>query len=58
MSAFPDFPKGVLRKQPNIKWDKDRGKNPGPNGGSDRINDEHLKVAFKREARHNVGGGA
>jgi hypothetical protein len=54
MSAFPDFPKGVLRKQPNIKWEKDRGKNPD---GSDRINDQHLKIAFKREARRNVGGG-
>ena len=38
----------VLRWRPNIKWDKDRGKNPD---GSDRVNDCHFTIAAKREAR-------
>lgn len=42
----------VLRKRPNINWNKDRGKNPpGAPWGEDRINDTHLKVAEKQEAR-------
>lgn len=47
---------GVLRDKPNIKWDKDRGKDveTAPwysvfNG--DRINDHHLTLKEKREAR-------
>jgi hypothetical protein len=52
---------GILREKPNIKWDKDRGKdvetapwyhlgpqydgNPG-----DRVNDHHLTLAEKRRA--------
>lgn len=47
---------GVLRDKPNIKWDKDRGKDveTAPwfsvfNG--DRINDHHLTLREKREAR-------
>ena len=50
---------GVLRDKPNIKWDKDRGKDveTAPwysvfNG--DRINDHHLTLKEKREARGEI----
>jgi hypothetical protein len=56
---------GVLRKNPNINWNKDRGKdvpsepwykrydrNQIPNyQPGDRINDYHLTLAEKRKAR-------
>ncbi len=42
----------VLRRRPNIKWEKDRGKNPD---GSDRINDLHIAIAEKRAARQAAG---
>ena len=53
---------GVLRTKPNIKWDKDRGKDVtsapwyalGPRYGGnpgDRINDHHLTLAEKQAAR-------
>jgi hypothetical protein len=53
---------GVLRKKPNIKWHKDRGKDVesapwydlGPQYGGkkgDRINDHHLTLAEKQKAR-------
>lgn len=57
---------GVLRVQPNIYWKKDRGTDVesapwyklglqyGGNLG-DRINDHHLTLAEKREARENKG---
>jgi hypothetical protein len=57
---------GVLRSQPNINWKKDRGTDVesapwyklglqyGGNLG-DRINDHHLTLAEKREARENKG---
>jgi hypothetical protein len=58
--TVPDVGKkgaGVLRDKPNIKWDKDRGKDmeSAPwysifNGG-DRINDHHLSLAEKRTAQ-------
>lgn len=46
----------VLRKRPNINWNKDRGKNP-PNSpwGEDRLNDRHLTLAEKQEARRAAG---
>jgi hypothetical protein len=57
--TVPDVGKkgaGVLRDKPNIKWDKDRGKDveSAPwyhvfNG--DRINDHHLKLEEKLKAR-------
>jgi hypothetical protein len=57
--TVPDVGKkgaGVLRDKPNIKWDKDRGKDveSAPwyqvfNG--DRMNDHHLSLAEKRAAR-------
>ncbi|HEY5484777.1 MAG TPA: hypothetical protein VIK31_13395 [Propionibacteriaceae bacterium] len=45
---------GVLRGKVNVKWDKDRGKNPD---GSERINDLHPTLAQKRAARAAGGGG-
>jgi len=42
----------ILRKRPNINWNKDRGKNPpGSPWGEERINDRHLTLKEKREAR-------
>jgi hypothetical protein len=61
--SVPDVSKrgaGVLRDKPNIKWEKDRGKDveSAPwyhlfNG--DRINDHHLKLEEKRIAQSNLG---
>lgn len=56
---------GVLRDKPNIKWGKDRGKDVasapwyhlGPEYGGregDRINDHHLTLAEKRNAREKL----
>ncbi|EPX63266.1 Type II restriction enzyme, methylase subunits [Cystobacter fuscus DSM 2262] len=43
---------GVLRWKPNIKWGKDRGKNPPDSPwGEDRDNDNHLTLAEKLAAR-------
>jgi hypothetical protein len=43
---------GVLRWKPNVKWGKDRGKNPpGSPWGEVRDNDKHLTLAEKRAAR-------
>jgi len=43
---------GVLRKNPNIKWGIDRGKNPpGSPWGEIRDNDKHLSLSEKRSAR-------
>jgi hypothetical protein len=46
----------VLRKNPNIKWTKDRGKDPESARwykvfGGDRINNHHLTIAEKQAAR-------
>ena len=45
---------GVLRAKVNVKWNKDRGKNPD---GSERINDRHPTLAEKRAARAAAGRG-
>jgi hypothetical protein len=50
----------VLRKNPNIKWTKDRGKDPKSAPwyevfGGDRINDHHLTIAEKQAAREQAG---
>ena len=47
---------GVLRDKPNIKWDKDRGKDVESAPwfhlfGGDRINDHHLTLAEKAAAK-------
>lgn len=47
----PFMTAGVLRAKPNIKWEKDRGKNPD---GTERFNDLHYTRAQKETAR----GGA
>jgi hypothetical protein len=63
MNIRPFVEAGVLRKNPNIKWTKDRGKEPERDrkqfpwfwdGGvftGDRVNDVHLTLAEKRAAR-------
>ncbi|MDI9586052.1 MAG: hypothetical protein QM473_17665, partial [Acidobacteriota bacterium] len=49
---------GVLRWKPNIKWGKDRGKNPpGTPYGEDRENDRHFTLDEKRKAREAAGEG-
>jgi len=46
----------VLRKKPNIKWEKDRGKNPpGAPWGEERLNDLHLSLDEKGAARKKKG---
>ncbi len=46
----------VLRKKPNVKWEKDRGKNPpGSPWGEERLNDLHLSLDEKRAARKKKG---
>lgn len=57
--TVPDVGKrgaGVLRDKPNIKWEKDRGKDVESSSWfhkfqGDRINDHHLTLAEKRAAR-------
>jgi hypothetical protein len=52
LNIRPFMTAGVLRWKPNIKWDKDRGKNPPDSQwGEDRENDKHLTLAEKRKAR-------
>jgi hypothetical protein len=50
----------VLRKKPNIKWTKDKGRDPESAPwfkvfGSNRINDHHLSLKEKRAARGEGG---
>jgi hypothetical protein len=55
----PDMGKkgaGILRNMPNIRWEKDRGKDPESApwyhmDKGDRINDRHLKLAEKDKSR-------
>ena len=57
--SVPDVGKkgaGILRDKPKIKWDKDRGKDPGSAPlyflfEGERINDYHLTLAEKERAR-------
>lgn len=51
LNIRPFVAAGVLRHQPKIKWDKDRGKDPN---GRERLNDLHYSTEHKRRAR---GGG-
>ncbi|MCC6224164.1 MAG: SAM-dependent DNA methyltransferase [Thermoleophilia bacterium] len=56
LNIRPFVTAGVLRKNPKIKWGKDRGKDPEsapwyPVFKGDRINDHHLTLAEKRAAR-------
>ena len=52
LNIRPFMTAGVLRAKPNIKWEKDRGKNPD---GSERLNDLHYTLAEKRAARGGSG---
>ncbi len=54
LNIRPFVTAGVLRAKVNVKWDKDRGKNPD---GSERINDLHPTLAQKRAARAAAGKG-
>ncbi len=63
MNIRPFVQADVLRKKPNIKWGKDRGKEPerdkkdfpwfwnGKNFTGERVNDVHLTIAEKQKAR-------
>jgi hypothetical protein len=52
LNIRPFIEADVLRKRPNIKWGKDRGKNPpGSPWGEERDNDRHLTLEEKRKAR-------
>lgn len=48
LNIRPFVQAGVLRAKFNVKWEKDRGKNPD---GSERHNDVHLTNAQKQAAR-------
>ena len=48
LNIRPFVTTGVLRSRFTIHWNKDRGANPD---GSERLNDKHLTLAVKREAR-------
>jgi hypothetical protein len=48
LNVRPFVEAGVLRAKFNVKWDKDRGKNPD---GSERFNDPHVTLAEKQAAR-------
>ena len=52
LNIRPFVEAGVLRASFNIHWRKDRGKNPN---GSERVNDRHLTIAEKAEARRRAG---
>lgn len=52
LNIRPFVKAGVLRSRVNVKWEKDRGKNPD---GSERHNDKHLTVAEKQAARAAAG---
>jgi hypothetical protein len=63
MNIRPFIEADILRKKPNIKWTKDRGKEPqrdkaefpwfwdGNSFTGDRLNDIHLTIAEKHKAR-------
>jgi hypothetical protein len=52
LNIRPFMEADVLRKRPNIKWGKDRGKNPpGSPWGEERDNDRHLTLEEKRKTK-------
>src|SRR5947207_5783649 len=67
MNIRPFVEAGILRKNPNIKWTKDRGKEPdrdkadypwfwnGTGFIGNRVNDVHLTNAEKQAARKKPG---
>lgn len=52
LNIRPFVEAGVLRAPFNIHWKKDRGKNPD---GTERVNDTHLTLAVKLDARKRAG---
>jgi len=48
LNVRPFVEAGVLRSKFNVKWEKDRGKNPD---GTERVNDLHFSLAQKQAAR-------
>lgn len=68
MNIRPFVKAGILRKNPNINWTKDRGKEPerdkddypwfwkGKEFTGERVNDVHLTNAEKQAARSRKGG--
>ena len=52
LNIRPFVEAGVLRSPFSIHWRKDRGKN---SDGTERLNDVHLTLAEKIEARKRVG---
>ncbi len=48
LNVRPFVEAGVLRSKFNVKWDKDRGKNPD---GTERDNNRHFSLAEKQAAR-------
>ena len=48
LNIRPFVTAGVLRGRVNVNWKKDRGRDPD---GSERLNDVHLTLAQKRDAR-------
>ena len=66
MNIRPFVEAGILRKTPNIKWAKDRGKEPerdrdefpwlwkGKEFGGDRVNDVHLTNTEKQAVRSKI----
>ena len=55
LNIRPLMTANILRKKPNIKWEKDRGKNPpGSTWGDDRNNDLHKTLVEKREAKEKI----
>ncbi len=61
MNIRPFMEAGILRKNPNIKWTKDRGKEPDRAKvdypwfcDGDRINDVHLTNSEKQSARDRI----
>ncbi len=69
MNIRPFVVAGVLRKNPNIKWTKDRGREPhrdraeypwfwdGNNFIGDRLNDIHMTTAERQAARNRKSHG-
>ena len=51
LNIRPFVEAGVLRSKFNVKWGKDRGKDPG---GSERLNKLHFTTAQKQGARSEV----
>jgi hypothetical protein len=53
LNIRPFVTAGVLRSRVNVNWNKDRGRNPD---GSERLNDLHLTIAEKQQARREAAG--